>query len=283
MSMSERARAVRLSADGREEVADTLAVEEPLEIRVGDGHTVLARVVTMRTPGADLDLALGWLRAEGVVRRPRDVLVARSCADSELTPEQRGNVVVVDLADEAVPRLTGLDRMAAVSSACGVCGSDSIERVRELASVEPAPVTMAAGSDRPPVTMEAGVLLGLVDQLAQAQRLFRRTGGIHGAAATAADGRLLAVREDVGRHNAVDKILGWSLVAEVRPDALVVSSRASFDVVQKAVVGAIPIVVTVSAPSTLAVDLARAAGVTLAGFARDGRATLYCGAERITG
>ncbi len=280
MSMSQRARGVRLSATGREEVVDTLAVEEPLEIRVGDGHSTLARVVTMRTPGADLDLALGWLRAEGVVRRPRDVLVARSCSDSELTEEQRGNVVVVDLAAEAVPRLTGLDRMAQVSSACGVCGSDSIERVRELAVRELAVPGPDAAS--PPRTMARSTLLGLVDQLADAQRLFRRTGGIHGAAAASTDGQLLAVREDVGRHNAVDKILGWSLVAEVQPDALVVSSRASFDVVQKAVVGAIPIVVTVSAPSSLAVDLAAAAGITLAGFARDGRATLYAGANRIT-
>ena len=253
-------------------VVDNLAVEEPLEIRIGDGRRTLRSVVTMRTPGADLELATGWLRGEGILRTTDDLSSVRACTDPSLIPEARGNVVTVDLREAALPRLDQLSRSTDITGACGVCGAETLDNVlqRDLPPLE---------MSRPRVSPD--VMIALPEQLAAAQRAFARTGGLHGAGVANADGRLLAVREDVGRHNAVDKVLGWALMNDLRPDVLVVSSRASFEIVQKAVSAGVPIVVTVSAASTLAVDLADRAGITLLAFARSGRATAYAHPERL--
>ena len=269
-STHRRARGTRLDTGAA--VIDELAAEEPLEIRVGDGSHTLRSVVTMRTPGADLELAAGWLRGEGIVRQADDLTAVRACTDPSLLPEARGNVVTADLATSALPRLASLARTTDITGACGICGSESLDRVLER--VEALPTRTG--------TMPTGVLLGLTDRLRDAQRVFARTGGLHGAALATAAGDLLAVREDIGRHNAVDKVTGWSLMNGAMPTALVVSSRASFEIVQKAAMSAIPIVVTVSAPSTLAVDLADRAGITLVAFARDGRGTVYAHPQRLS-
>jgi FdhD protein len=266
-----RARGVLIDATGSRAVLDDLAVEEPLEIRIGDGGTTRRSVITMRTPGHDLELAAGWLQGEGVVRAADDLIAVRACTDRSLPPEARGNVVNADLAAAALPRLDSLSRSGNITGACGVCGSESVEQVlaRELPPLRAAAV------------MDPAVVVSLPDRLAQAQRVFARTGGLHAAGAVTSAGEVLAAREDVGRHNAVDKVLGWALLSGARPDALVVTSRASFEIVQKAALAAVPVVVTVSAPSTLAVDLAERAGITLVAFTRDGRGTAYAHPERI--
>ncbi len=270
-STHRRVSGLRLDSDAT--VIDDLAVEEPLEIRIGDGRTVLRSVVTMRTPGADLELAAGWLRGEGIVQRSDDLVAVRACTDPSLLPEARGNVVTADLAAPALPRLATLGRATDITGACGVCGAESLEQVVSRVA-ESLTVT---GS-----VMTRDTVLALTEALRDAQRVFARTGGLHGAAVADTDGRLLAVREDVGRHNAVDKVTGWALMNDATPSALVVSSRASFEIVQKAAASHIPIVVTVSAPSTLAVDLAERTGITLAAFAREGRATVYTHSQRVT-
>lgn len=257
---------MRINADGRTPVIDTLAVEEPLEIRMGDGRQTLSKIITMRTPGHDLDLAAGWLVGEGVVQTADDIISVRACTDRELSPEERGNVVTVDLRPAAALRLGLIDRTSDVSSACGVCGSSSLARVRERGLT---PVTVQHIDD--------DVLTTLTDRLKDEQRVFTKTGGLHGAALATVDGTLLVTREDVGRHNAVDKVIGSALLSGslARAAALVVSSRGSFEIAQKAVAARIGTLVTVSAPSTLAVDLAHEFGLQILGFAREGRATIY--------
>ena len=259
-------------ATQKSSVIDDLAVEEPLEIRIGDGHRTLRSVVTMRTPGADLELAAGWLTGEGIIATADDLIAVRACTDASIPPEARGNVVTVDLRPSALPRLENLSRTTDISGACGVCGSESLTQVtsRPLPTLDP---------DQPQI--DARTVIDLPDRLAAAQRVFARTGGLHGAAVSDSHGQLLAVREDIGRHNAVDKVLGWALMNGVRPEVLVVSSRASFEIVQKAAASGVAIVVTVSAASTLAVDLAQETGVTLIAFARSGRATVYAHPSRV--
>ncbi len=240
------------------EQPDQLAVEAPLTLKVG-ADTV---ATTMRTPGHDLELALGWLVAEGVVREPGDVLGATSCDV---------DTVQLRLAPGIAPPKA---RLGATSSACGVCGSDTIDEV--LARRGPAP---AAGPVVP-----AEVISGLPDALRTAQRAFARTGGLHAAGLFTATGEPLCVREDVGRHNAVDKVVGWALQAGLLPAAdlvLQVSGRASFELTQKAAMAGIPVLSAVSAPSTLAVDLAREAGLTLIGFVRGDSMNVYAGPERV--
>lgn len=267
-----RARGLRL--DTMVAVDDHIAVEEPLEMRLGDGRRTLRSVVTMRTPGADLELAAGWVLGEGIVRCVDDLVSVRACTDRSLLPQARGNVVTVDLAEQALPRLAGLSRATDITGACGVCGADSLAAVmgRQLEVLAPAVPLL-----------DPGVVMALTDHLQEAQRVFARTGGLHGAGVTDATGTLMAVREDIGRHNAVDKVLGWALMAPAQPTALVVSSRASFEIVQKAAASRVPVVVTVSAPSSLAIDLAESAGITLVAFARSGRATAYTHPARVTG
>lgn len=258
----DRRRVVRisLSADGPAARAqpDQLAVEAPLTLKAG-GETV---ATTMRTPGHDLELALGWLVAEGVVRRPDEVLAATMCS---------GDTVELRLTEGVEPPRP---RLGATSSACGVCGSDTIDEV--MARRGPA----SAGA----FTVSAEVLLSLPDRLREAQRAFRSTGGLHAAGLFTADGELVCAREDVGRHNAVDKVVGWALQQGRLPASslvLQVSGRASFELTQKAAMAGLPVLSAVSAPSTLAVDLAREAGITLAGFVRGTSMNLYAGDERV--
>jgi FdhD protein len=243
---------------------DGVAVEEPLEIRVG-GRAVS---VTMRTPGHDPELALGFLASEGVLA---------SAAQVETVTQARGgpsaNVVDVQPAAGVPVALERLTRHVFTSSSCGLCGKTAIEAVHH---------------DFPPVEddvrIEASVLLALPERLRAAQATFARTGGLHAAAVFAPDGTLVVVREDVGRHNAVDKVLGHGLLAGLLPwrgHGLVVSGRASFEIVQKALAGGLAVVAAVSAPSSLAVTFAEESGQTLIGFLRDGRMNVYTRPERI--
>ncbi len=252
-------RVLRLSEHDAREVPDQLAVEAPLSIRVG-GTTV---ATTMRTPGHDLDLALGWLVCEGSVREPEHVVEAIACdADT---------VDVRLAAGVAAPA----PRLGATSSACGICGSESIAEVLSRRGPDPSPELPL---------IEQDVLASLPTTLRAQQSAFERSGGLHAAGLFTAAGDLLCVREDVGRHNAVDKVIGWALQSGLLPAAgsiLQVSGRASFELTQKSAMAGVPVLSAVSAPSTLAVDLAREAGLTLVGFNRDASMNVYAGAQRI--
>lgn len=256
---------------GREE---QLATEEPLEIRAGDRRLA----VTMRTPGADFELAAGWLHGEGVVTGPADLRSLRYCTDADLEPDERFNVVTAELSGAATERVAGLaPRGFVVSSACGVCGRETLADLRALGRTLPEPL--------PAERLDPGWLAGLPEQLRSRQALFERTGGLHAAGLfDPATGAALVVREDVGRHNAVDKVVGWALLGgapSLTGTVLVVSGRASFEIVQKALAAGIPALVAVSAPSSLAVDVAREFGMALVGFVRDGRITVYSGEARL--
>lgn len=243
--------------------------EEPLEIRVaGPDGAVAATTATMRTPGQDFELAVGLLHAEGVLTAREDVAEVRYCTDVEV---QEYNVVTVHL--RVPPRRDLAARTLLATASCGVCGTTSID---DLAAR--VPVVASA------VSVDGGVLTGLPDALSEAQPLFDRTGGLHAAGLFTSDGRLVAVREDVGRHNALDKLLGGRLLDGGLPatDAIVVlSGRVSFELVQKAAAAGVPVLAAVSAPSSLAVDTAERLGVTLAAFVRPGRFTLYAHPERV--
>jgi FdhD protein len=253
---------------------DSLAVEEPLEIRVGPaGETRAPLAVTMRTPGDDVDLALGFLATEGVIRSADDVRTAQLCAGAQ-TPNTY-NVVDVALTPGLPAPVTDPSRNFYTTSSCGVCGKASIESVRTRSAF---PV---AGD---PVTVAPAVLAGLPETLRAAQRGFESTGGLHAAGLFTVDGHLVTIREDVGRHNAVDKVVGWALREGRLPLAghiLLVSGRASFELAQKASMAGIPVLAAVSAPSSLAVDLAEDVGLTLVGFLRGGTMNVYAGAERV--
>jgi FdhD protein len=270
-SMTTRRPIVRRVSGVASRRPDTLAVEEPLELHVGDRPFT----VTMRTPGHDVDLALGFLVGEGVVRGPADVRSARHCPDAALDADGNPthNVVEVRLAPGvALPERA---QARAVSSACGVCGTESVAAVRSRCARD-----LAADATR----VDAGVLAALPDRLRAAQRVFDRTGGLHAAGLFTADGELRCVREDVGRHNAVDKVVGWALQHDALPltgQVLQVSGRASFELVQKAWLAGCPVLAAVSAPSSLAVDLATDAGITLVGFSRGGSFNVYAGDERV--
>ncbi|TQL77024.1 FdhD protein [Stackebrandtia endophytica] len=245
--------------------ADTLLGEEPLEIQLNGA----AYTVTMRTPGDDVDLALGLLHSEAVISTAEDTVTAKHCTDSDL------NVLDVTLRVTAPPPRTGFT----VSSACGACGTSSLDALWEYLTPR---LRYEIASD--PVSVEVPVLTGVPEKLRAAQRTFSRTGGSHGAALFTSDGDLLCVREDVGRHNAVDKVIGWALREGRLPlngNLLAVSGRVGAEIVQKAAMAGIPVLAAISAPSTLAVDLAQRWGMTLAGFVRDGRCNVYSGFDRI--
>jgi FdhD protein len=248
---------------------DRVATEEPLEIRI-DGAGPLT--VTMRTPGHDFELAAGFLHAEGLLGAG-GIRRMTYCTDPSVDAEQQYNIVNVGL-DGPAPELP--DRRFAVSSACGVCGKASLDAL-SLRGCAALPV------DRPAVPAE--VVYGLPDALRAAQRTFETTGGLHAAGLFTAAGELLCVREDVGRHNAVDKLVGWALLDKRLPLAghiLMVSGRTSYEITQKALVAGIPIVCAVSAPSSLAVSLADEFGLTLVGFLRDERFNIYSHPERLS-
>lgn len=264
MAVSTTRRAIVRIAAGAEpaSVPDDLAVEGPLVLGL-DGE-VLATL--MRTPGHDVELAAGWLVAESGVRRPDDVITLRSCREDDTD-----RVHVTLAAGVRPPR----PRAFVTSSACGVCSADVLDL---------APLAGGQPPHRPGWSVAAGVLVGLPDALRAGQRGFRRTGGTHAAALADVDGRLGPVFEDVGRHNAVDKAVGAALLAGELPAQdrlLLVSGRVSFEIVQKAVAAGVAGIVAVSAPSSLAVDLAREHGLLLAGLVRDGRVNLYAGADRV--
>lgn len=265
---SVRTRVVEYDRGARREHEDRLATEEPLEIRLSWPGAATRRVaVTMRTPGHDFELAAGWLVHEGVLAADQ-VRAVRYCSDADLDPLEEFNVVTVEA---SAPPLR-LPEARLVSSACGVCGKESIADV--VGAEPPAP-------DVVPVPLD--VVLGLPDRLRSEQPGFDRTGALHAAGLFRADGARVVVREDVGRHNAVDKAVGAMLLgaATGRADVLVLSGRVGFELVQKAVVSRIGLVVAVGAPSSLAVDLAGRAGIGLVGFTRPDRCVVYAGDPRI--
>jgi FdhD protein len=227
----------------------------------------------MRTPGDDLDLALGFLFTEGVIRTAADVRTAQLCAGDGAANTY--NVVDVALADGVPPPMTDPGRNFLTSSSCGVCGKASIDAIRTRSQYD---VT----ADE--TAVNATTLAGLPDTLRAAQRGFTATGGVHAAGLFTASGELVALREDVGRHNAVDKVVGWALRdgrLPLRGHVLLVSGRTSFELAQKAWMAGVPVIAAVSAPSTLAVDIAEEAGMTLVGFLRDRRFNVYAGEQRI--
>ncbi len=254
--------------------ADLLAAEEPLGIRV-DGT---ALTMTMRTPGDDLELAAGFLVSEAVIRSPADIAEIKLCDGTtcgHAGHDGLGNIADVTLA-EGVTAAPGARRNFLTTSACGVCGKASIQDICVL------PHAALAGDQ---ARFAPGMLAALPRRLRDAQRVFSRTGGLHAAGLFTAGGELIAVREDVGRHNAVDKVVGWALLSGRLPLAgcvLLVSGRASFELVQKAVLAGIPLLAAVSAPSSLAVELADEAGLTLVGFLRGPSMNVYTGPGRLS-
>jgi FdhD protein len=272
----ERVRVRTREGAAETERSDTLAVEEPLEIRVRPAPDGKARsfVVTMRTPGHDEELAAGLLFAEGVVRSRADLVALERPTDPRIEPALKANVIVASLTAEAFGRSESLQRATVMGSSCGVCGKTSIQ------SVMPA--------DRPAMTdavsVSAEFLYGLPARLRREQSVFAETGGLHGAALFSDSGELRALREDIGRHNAVDKLVGVFLLKGELPlegCVLMVSGRAGFEIVQKAFGAGIPILAAVSAPSSLAAELAERTGLTLIGFLRERRFNVYTHARRL--
>ncbi|GAA3744134.1 FdhD protein [Spinactinospora alkalitolerans] len=250
---------------------DTLVVEEPLEIRL-NGR---ALTVTMRTPGHDFDLAAGFLVSEGVVSGAADIAAIRYCAGATEDGSNTYNVLDVALAPGvAVPDMS-LERNFYTTSSCGLCGKASLDAVRTIAH-------WSVADD--PARFPAETLAALPDRLRESQRVFDRTGGLHAAGLFTPEGELLALREDVGRHNAVDKLVGWAAREgrlPLRETALLVSGRASFELAQKALMAGIPMLAAVSAPSSLAVDLAAESGLSLVGFLRGSSMNVYTGRHRV--
>jgi FdhD protein len=268
-----RRKVVRLSAGAAERVTrvDTLAVEEPLELRVAGR----ALAVTMRTPGSDMELAAGFLLAEGVVRAAQDIRAMRYCAGTDAAGRQTYNVLDVVLADGVAAPDASVERAFVTTSACGLCGAAGIEVVRRRSAYDIAD---------DPLQVSTAVVARLPDTLRGAQAAFSSTGGLHAAGLFDETGRLFCAREDVGRHNAVDKVLGWALLTGKVPGRgrlLMVSGRASFELTQKAFMAGVPLLAAVSAPSSLAAELAAEVGMTLVGFVRGETMNVYAGASRV--
>ena len=278
MKPVDRVRVWSREGDAAVERDDALAVEEPLEIRLrtADSSSPSPFVVTMRTPGDDESLAAGLLFAEGVLHAREDLLALERPSDPRIDPEMRENVLVAIVSAGARARADRLRRATVMGSACGVCGRTSIDGL------------LPAG--RPPVgspmRVEAEVLYGLPGKLRGGQSVFEQTGGLHAAGLFTPHGGALAVAEDIGRHNATDKVVGrlWrDGLLPARETVLMVSGRAGFEILQKAFAAGVPVVASVSAPSSLAVALADAAGITLVGFLRERRFNVYSHRERIAG
>ena len=254
---------------------DDLVTEEPLEIRVSIAGKSKTVAVTMRTPGADFELAVGFLFGEGVVQRRQQVVRISYCKDTDLPPEQLYNIVIVELDPTSEPDLRPLDRHFYTSSACGVCGKANLEAIAMRGTA-----SLPSGPQVSPATLSS-----LPGTLAASQGVFSRTGGLHSAGLFDLEGTLIASREDVGRHNALDKLIGWAFLEEATPLSariVMVSGRSSYELAQKCVTAGAPFLCSVSAPSSLAVDVAEEFGMTLVGFLRDNRMNVYVGAERIT-
>ncbi|MBV8980861.1 MAG: formate dehydrogenase accessory sulfurtransferase FdhD [Acidimicrobiia bacterium] len=257
--------------DGVQEVRfDNVVAEEPLEIRV-DGS---ALAVTMRTPGNDFELAAGFLVTEGVVDRADQIRTLRYCVgDDEV---QEFNVLNADLSADATGRSAGGERSFMTTSSCGLCGKTSIDTLRARSAFDLRGDT---------VSVAPSVLASLPGTLRSAQRVFDRTGGLHAAGLFTADGELVCLREDVGRHNAFDKVIGWAALEgrlPLRRHVILASGRASFELTQKALMAGIPVLASVSAPSSLAVQLAEESGMTLLGFLRGPAMNVYAGEQRVS-
>ncbi len=268
-----RWRVERIDGGTRTSRPDTLVVEEPLEIRVA-GRPLS---VTMRTPGDDFDLVTGFLTTEGVTAATEDISAIRYCAGATVDGENTYNVVDVTLADGVALPALSLERNFYTTSSCGVCGKASIEAISTRTRW---PV---AADD---CTVSTTTLSRLPESLREAQRVFDRTGGLHAAGLFTTTGELRVLREDVGRHNAVDKVVGWAVregQLPLRGHVLLVSGRLSFELTQKALMAGIPVIAAVSAPSSLAVDLAKDSGITLVGFLRGETMNCYTGGQRVTG
>jgi FdhD protein len=259
--------------DGRARVRpDTLATEEPMELRLVSGGAKQTVAVTMRTPGADFELAAGFLYGEGIISSPDDVQKISYCVDADA--EQRYNIVNVELRGGRDYDPRSLERHFYTTSACGVCGKASLEQL-ELRGCPVIP-------PGPEVAPE--VIYSLPEKLREAQGLFEVTGGLHAAALFDAEGELVALREDVGRHNATDKLVGWALLEGRLPlgdHIVMVSGRSSFEILQKCLSAGVPVVCAISAPSSLAVDVARRFNMTLVGFLRGNRFNVYSAPERV--
>ena len=259
---------IRRKVDGGYEcVTDEVAIEEPLEIRIGQDPLA----VTMRTPGNDAELAAGFLLSEGIVRTRADLREISPCT----LPASLGNVLNVTLSDTARFTPGTAHRFGTISSSCGLCGKTSIEFIRQQFS----PIDSTKR-----IRIEAAQLLKLPERLGRAQGNFARTGGIHAAAIFDLDGNLIVLREDIGRHNAVDKTIGRAFLDELLPlqnHIMIVSGRSSLEIVQKALAAGIPIAAAISAPSTLAVNFARESNQTLIGFLRPPTFNIYAHIERI--
>jgi FdhD protein len=266
---------VRVFEEGRARVRpDTLATEEPMEIRLISGDSKQTVAVTMRTPGVDFELAAGFLYGEGIVSSPDDILKISYCVDADLDAEQQYNIVNVELRGGRSYDPRPLERHFYTTSACGVCGKASLEQL-ELRGYPVIP----PGPEIAPEKIYA-----LPEKLREAQGLFDATGGLHAAGLFGKEGELVALREDVGRHNATDKLVGWALLEGRLPlsdHIVMVSGRSSFEILQKCLTAGVPIVCAISAPSSLAVDVARQFGMTLIGFLRGNRFNVYSGHERV--
>ncbi len=253
--------------------ADVVSTEEPLEIRLLAGGERQTVAVTMRTPGADFELAAGFLFSEGIVGERAAIRAISYCLDATVEREQRYNIVNVAIHSSSLPDLVRLERHFTITSACGVCGKASLEALRVYCAQLP-----------PGPTVAPAIITSLPEQLRATQDQFAATGGIHAAALFTAAGQLVALREDVGRHNALDKLIGWALLNNRLPlhdHIVLVSGRSSFEIVQKCVSAGVPLIAAISAPSSLAIDTAREFGATLVGFVRGERFNVYAGAERV--
>lgn len=251
---------------------DTLAGEEPLELRIAERSLA----VTMRTPGADFDLAAGFLVSEGVISEQRELVAMRYCSGVDERGVNQFNVLDLTLASDVAAPDASVARAFFTSSSCGLCGKASIDAVRTRSNFEVRDDSLR---------LAPSFLASLPQRLRDAQKVFQQTGGLHAAALfEGSSGELLVLREDVGRHNAVDKVVGWALREGRLPlkgTVLMVSGRASFELVQKALMAGVPALCAVSAPSSLAMDLAEESGMTLVGFLRDPSMVVYAGSERV--
>ena len=273
MLSSVTAQVIKVSENDASSFTDRVAAEEPLEIRLdykGDtGRKIKSISVTMRTPGNDAELATGFLYTEGIVNAADDIV------SIENTDEKNGNVVKVTLADRVHPDIERLERNFYTTSSCGVCGKSSIEAVRVACNIL---------DTKDNIRISPALLYGLPAQLRAHQDVFEQTGGLHAVALFGLDGRLLLVREDAGRHNAADKMIGAALISGILPlneHIMLLSGRASFELVQKAAMAGVKVIAAVGAPSSLAVQMASDWGITLIGFLRDTRFNIYSAEQRI--
>lgn len=277
MSLVAPATVQKVFGESLTEVPDLLAVEEPLEIRLGFGSAndrqQRSVAVTMRTPGHDEELAMGFLFTEGIIQRSSDIISCRHCVQDA---QKEGNVLRVELHPEVAVDWSRLERNTFTSSSCGLCGKTTIEAVMALA---PGPI-------QPNFRLESAVLRALPERVRETQRAFAYTGGIHAAALFDASGRLLIVREDIGRHNALDKLIGaafWQNWLPLNEFGVFLSGRIGVELVQKSWMAGVPVLAAVGAPSSLAVQMAQDAHMTLAGFVRDERFNLYSEPGRVVG